>query len=461
MKSIHLSRRTLLRGGAGAAISLPLLEVMQPKGRQAHANSPKRFVAYAQPLSIYAGYFFPTEPGATPFDHNTMPLPDKFATGQGALDNKDFSLPPLLASFAPHRNDFTVIEGLDNSTGNHGAYSSSLTGTRGVENQSQMRSLDQHLATIMGKETRFPSLQVSVANDGSDGKQALSWYAPGQAAPATKNPSQLFDRLFSDFKSDPAEAAKLRAEKKSVLDAALSQAKALQMRLGKRDNEKLDNFLTSFRSVEASLDKAGGVVCAAPDRPAESEEIRHHGGHENIPIHTGLQLEMIALALACDLSRVITFQLASEANNFTFPWLGVSTRWHDMSHYRPGQDWQMASGKQRTEAYIKMSRWSMDQVSGFITRLKQLDVFAGTTLLFFAPMHHGGQHSGSSIPILVAGDGGGAFRMGRHLRVDRSNNKKRHINDILLALGQHHGLNAKTFGDPALNQGPFEPLLHS
>lgn len=313
----NFCRRALLRGGGGAAIALPFLPSLAP--REARADQPARFVAWLQPLSIYYPLYIPTAPGLNP--HADL----------GAFDNPNFTLPYLLEPLAAYKDRLLVVEGLTNATSGHDGYGASLTGlvTPQSTKTSRYISLDQLIAEKVGGATKFSSLQVSVA-----GGTPVSYYGEGRPAPPTSRPDVLFERLFSDIRTDPEAAARLLTQNRSILDAALEQASTLRGKLGKQDLRHVDNYLTSVRELEKTLAKAGAEGCQKPEDPGKLPDIPVHKHHDKIPEYAKLQLEMLAMAFACDLSRVATFQLSEEANNFTFPWLDVKTRWHDQSHLK-------------------------------------------------------------------------------------------------------------------------------
>src|SRR5258708_1338822 len=86
-----LNRRTLLKG-VGAAIALPFLEGMLPRGILAAstqvAKAPLRMAFVYVPNGLNMENFTPAEVGS------------------------DYKLTPLLSKLAEHKNDFSVLSGL-------------------------------------------------------------------------------------------------------------------------------------------------------------------------------------------------------------------------------------------------------------------------------------------------------------------------------------------------------------
>lgn len=472
MQRKPMSRRSILRAGAGISLALPLLDAMRPVRPAKAQGKAKRMVAWVQPLSIYADVFWPASPGAKPYDWKTDPISETRFSGQGALDNPSFALPEMLSFMQPHRDDLIFVEGLDNSASNHDAYSTTLTGTNTLANSpANMISIDQLIAKQVGAETKFRSLQVGVMNAGSDNKSAASWLSKTQAAPATDNPQRLWERLFADASGNPDEARRLRERNQSVLDAALEQADALKAELGKADKDKVDQYLDAFREVERRLDAAPQMGCQPPAKPNmtspttgevlfEEDELR---AIADVPTVMKMQLDMLAMALACDMTRVATFQYGAEANNGTFPWLGLPDwRWHDASHFENDNPAQWPAQLDNAKGWRAVAEWSLSQFNYLIERLKGLGAFDDTVLVFLTSMNHGGAHKSRNCPILIAGNGGGALKTGRHVRYEHDKNggsSTRAFNDLHLTLARAMGVQLESFGDANKSKGVLAELL--
>ncbi len=133
-------------------------------------------------------------------------------------------------------------------------------------------SADQHVATVIGDKTRFPSLELGIERGGNTGNcdsgyscaysHNLSWR--GESTPNAKevNPKAVFDRLFGG--NDPKELAEARAKRelynKSILDFVTEDAKGLTKTLGTADQRKLDEYLSSVREVEQRIEKARQAI---------------------------------------------------------------------------------------------------------------------------------------------------------------------------------------------------------
>jgi hypothetical protein len=405
----------------------------------AQAGAPKRFVLMIQPFGTQGEMFFPTAAGPSA----TFPSQPAvvFRSGGAPLDDPGFKLSPILQPLAPHRNDITVVEGLDNTTIGHSSYGTVATG--GSINGGP--SVDQALAPLIGKTTKYPSLQFGCASTIGAGPECIvSWYGPGKGAPPENNPQTMFARLFSDVRTDPKAAGNLLAQRRSILDAAIGQATALRARLGADDRAKLEQYFTSMRDVERLLSAAaaprGGQGCKPPAEPGQSKG--YWTSENNMAAAVAAQSQLLLLALACDLTRVATFQISADTANPAFPFLGVNSRWHDLSHARNSPE------------FTKVNVWYATQVAALITRLKEMDLFAGTVVLWLSHMQNGAVHDSHNLPVVVAGGLGGVFRTGRHLRV-----ASRYVNDLHVSLLQGFGGSQTSFGSAGMNKGPIPGLL--
>lgn len=487
-----LTRRTVLRGGAGCMIGLPLLDGMRVA--KAQAAAPARFITYHQPFSMFADAFWPPEPGKSQYDVNSGKIDLWPRSGDGFLDNPDPQLSAILKKLEPIKKEILILEGLQNAGNNHDGYCSILNGYEPVEQSSTEQtgggiSLDHYMAQKLGfdKTMRYPNLQVGVMNNFTGSKGAVSWTAKGQAAPAEDNPRNLFNKLFPNGAStqpgtmNPMSAEMLHAQQKSVLDAAIGQATALRTQLSRLDQEKLDQYLTAFRSVEEriSVSAAPTIGCMPPSGLKLDYSVNPDSGNNDSylaeqPNMTKDMIELMAMAFACDLTRIITFQMCTEGNNLVFSWLpNQRGRWHDLSHIwlEPGQapyqadpmDPTSMSWTEDVNNFIAMCDWNTEQVFNLQDALKRHGVFDNTLLLWTTNMSQGNYHASINIPLVLIGNVNKYFRMGRHLRLDNGANfdggSYRVINDLLVTLLNAYGVPDTTFGDPMLCRGALKDIV--
>jgi hypothetical protein len=206
---------------------------------------------------------------------------------------------------------------------------------------------------------------------------------------------------------DTMAADNLRTLRKSMLDLVADRFKALEARVGTEDKARLDQHMTSIRSVETQLLAAQPqAACTVPTRPAANFDM----GNSNIPAWGKVNLDMMVLALACDLTRVANFfWFAMGSGGVTFSWLGHKNTHHDLAHGN--------ALKEMTE----INTWFSTQMAYVMGELdKHTDVGGGSmldnTLIFWwNELGNGSAHVSSPAPYLIAGGAGGELKMGRYL----------------------------------------------
>src|SRR5215470_1389620 len=243
---ITLPRRTFI-WGMGAAVALPFLDAMVP-AMKAQSKAVPRFTA------IYCGN------GANMFEW--IPA----TTGVG------FEMSPTLKPLEAFRDQLLVVTGLDNFQatdqgdvgGQHPraapAFMSCVhpKATEGADVRAGT-TIDQIIAGHIGRETKLPSLELSVDRNDVVGAcdhgyacaymNSMSWKTPTTPMPAETNPRFVFERLFGS--GDTAEARLVRSrEDRSILDGVMQEIAQLRRRLDRRDGTKLSEYLDSIREVE-------------------------------------------------------------------------------------------------------------------------------------------------------------------------------------------------------------------
>src|SRR5262249_50596820 len=157
---------------------------------------------------------------------------------------------PILAPLEPHKSELLLLAGVDMQSSNFGpgdghqkGMGHMLTGTELLDGTQFMGgsggtvgwaggiSVDQAIANVIGNQTRFKSLEFGVYVREATVWSRMSYLGPNQPVPPESNPYAMFDRLFGDASGDPAALARLRFQRRSVLDATIPQYQALMRRL--------------------------------------------------------------------------------------------------------------------------------------------------------------------------------------------------------------------------------------
>lgn len=405
----QLSRRTLL-GGAGALIALPWLEAMLPVGRRAAA-------APMDPALRLLCWYLP----------NGMHMPSW--TPQTVGPNYD--VPLILEPLAPLKEDVMVISGLANypakpeGPGDHaGGTSAFLTCTHVKKSETDILnniSMDQVLANAVGAETKHASLQLGLEGGGNIGNcdsgyscaytRNISWAGPKQPMPKLTAPQVVFDLLFSGFDPEAtAEELELRRKQRlSVLDYALDDINALKVKLGKSDNAKLDQYLTGVNDLEKRInDESIAPVCELP--------VGWSGDYQDFPTQIDLMIDVMLLAMQCDMTRVITFMFQNAGAYRDYAFIGAPGSHHETSHH-------MSDPANYAKLEI-IDQWEILQFAKLIQRMKDTPDFMDASLLdnslvfLSSEISDGNAHNHDNLPVLLCGSAGGAVQSGRHLKFD-------------------------------------------
>ena len=446
MNRTHLSRRTILKG-LGTTMALPLLDAMLPG--QSFLPSASAAESAGAPVRM-AFIFFPN--GA---------IEDAWkCQGEG----KDFKLSKTLEPLAEFKNDITVFSGLAQHHGrangdgagdharNAGVF---LTGcqprkTSGA-NIEVGQSVDQAAASIVGSQTKLPSLELGVDRSRNAGScdsgyscaysSNISWKTPNTPMAKEINPRLAFERLFGtgeDFKS----RAKRDLYRQSILDLVSEDAAKLKNRLGQTDRRKIDEYFTSVRELELRIQKSA----VAPSEVPEYE--LPEGIPKETRQHIRLMYDIMALAFQTNTTRIATFMLANAGSNRTYPMVGVTDGHHNLSHHR--------LDKEKMEKISKIDKYLAGEFAYFLGKLKSIKEAGGNLLdnsmvLYGSAISDGNRHQHHDLPIVLAGRGGGTIQSGRHLVYP----KETPLNNLFLSMMHRMGADLKELGD---SKGPLKNL---
>jgi hypothetical protein len=438
-----LSRRTILRGAGGAAIGLPMLEAMRPRAARA-ATGIKRFIVMFTPNGTIPQAWTPTG-GET-----------------------DFTLPAILAPLAPHRADLVIVAGLNQQGGGGDGHQNGIGGMltgmplnpgpfAGVgaapAGWAMGPSVDQRVAEALAAPTKLRSLELGVQVGGADNWGRMIYRAANQPLPPADDPARVYDSVFADLHTDPAVLARLRRRRKSILDTVGGQYASLAARVGAVDRQRLDAHLGAVREIESRLTTdlvIGNAACKDPTLTPVAPQI-----NDTFPKVGELQMDLLTMAFACDMTRVASLQWSRSVAQIRFSWLGITEGHHDLSHR--GDDDVAAVDK-----LTRINTWYAQQLAALITRLKQTPdgaggtLFDGTLILWANDLAKGNTHSRNGAGYVLAGSAGGALRTGRFLSY--AGQSIQH-NNLLLSLVNAFGVPDTRFGKSDWCTGPLLGLL--
>lgn len=439
--STRISRRTLLRG-AGVTLGLPWLEAM---AFAKPAPDPVRLAVLYMPNGVNVDHWKPK--------------------GKG----RDFEFSTTLQPLAGYKDDLVVLSNLWNaaSKGGDGHYvkeaailtCATIKKTQGADLGNGV-SMDQVAAKRVADQTPLPSLElgvtpVAIGVDAVVGYTRvygshIAWSTPTTPLARELNPRSVYERLFRASSGPQGDSAKLDT---LLLDRVQSDAKKLRTQIGSADRLRLDEYMSVMRSLEERVERASGAKqsswkprtkldpkAAPTDRPVDHAE------------HVRLMLDMIAIAFQSDTTRVSTFMFGNAVSNVSFRFLeGVSAGHHDVSHHQKDAD--------KLRQYQLVNQWHVAQYAYLVGKLKSMKEGESTVLdnsmvMFASALSDGNSHNPHSLPVLLAGRGGGRIQTGQHLEFSEDSP----LSNLYVSMLDAFGAPVERFAD---STGPLQGLLRS
>jgi hypothetical protein len=400
-----LPRRTFLRG-VGATIALPLLDAMVPS-MTALAKSP------AKPVRRLGFVYIPMGCDITRW---TPP-------GEGG---RLLELSNTLTPLAPVMKHITVLSNMELKNAYPGTHATSNAAFLSAAKAKWTESSDYFLGTTvdqiaaqqMGQETQLPSLELAmdlmeVVGQCDNGyacvyQNNLSWSSPTTPLPSEAHPRVVFERLFGEGGST-ADRRKALGRRASLLDWVHEDIARLQRQLGPVDRTKVTEYLDTVREVERRIEKAEAQtqdnLLPDLDRPV--------GVPTAYADHAKLMFDLQALALQGDITRVITFQLARETSNRSYPEIGVPDPHHPTSHHG-GDPEKVAKIAKINQFHVSLFAYFLEKLSSI--REGDATLLDNSLYLYGSGMGNPNIHNHVDLPIVVAGGAAGQVKGGRHIK---------------------------------------------
>ena len=321
----------------------------------------------------------------------------------------DYELPLGLKPLERHKADFSVVQGLWNKYSNEGHWGSTmwLTGANRYAQPGQSFhnsiSADQVAAAQLGLQTRFASLQFNSSESGDMSGHgpglSMAWDVSGKPVGGQNGPVAAFHRLFAKDSTPLAQQKSMLAQKRSVLDAVIDNAKSLQRGLAKNDNAKLEEYFQGIRDIETRLLKEEQwMEVPRPNAPLKEPPATANGnGREEIR----LIYDIMIAAMQTDSTRVMTFR-QPVATLLTA--MDIKVHPHDMSHYHTTLGEKLDASQRRDITQSEL-------LAGFLDKLKATKEADGSTLFDNIALAYGSNirtgHELSNCPTIITGRGAG------------------------------------------------------
>lgn len=440
----RFGRRVFLTGTAGT-LALPLMDSL--KARAQEGTPPKRIVLFYNPNGTVPEAWFPSNP----------------------VSETDFTLGSIHQPLAAYKDLITIVGGIDstvaqdpnNNGGPHQRGIGSLfTGQMLLEGEFKDGcgksagwaagiSLDQIIANELGGDTPFRSLELGVRANSNDVQGRIVYAGAGQPLPPINNPSEAYERLF--MRAEPLDPNDPNSRRQSIIDTVKEQFHELDGQVGQEDRKKLEQHLTLVEDLERRLgliSMKDPEACAAPEPPQDLA----FDDENTMPEVSRLQLDLLAAAFACDLTRVASVQYSTGFNRIRYPWVDMLGEGHSLSH----------SGDSNADAWnalTKRAAWHASEIAYLMDRLAEIpegdgSVLDNTLILWGNEVAQGNSHALNNLPYLILGNLGGAIASGRYVQYDGASNC-----DFLHAILQAFGIEMDSFGHPDHAGGVLSGIL--
>ena len=394
MRSWHLNRRTFLLG-SGISMALPYMEAM---GNQTAASElPARMCAMYFPFGV-----------GMPKEGSDLHKWRWFPNGEG----KNFTFNESLKPLESVRESVTIIGGMSHPNGRrmggHDTGDTFLTGA--LFDKTLLHntvSVDQVAAAVVGSQTRYSSITMST--DGGVGEptrsSTLSYDIKGRPIPAMNQPLMIFNRLFGLADEDLKRQQRRLRSASSMLDLVREDSNSLRRKLGRQDQEKLDEYLSSVRQIEQRVRRTQRWLDIPLPLLTDEERsmLKLESDAEAPKEYMRTMYDLMWLAFKSDSTRVATYQIASMADASSvagpFPFReGFKANLHTLAH-----------GWNKPEGAVALGKWDKfmtEQLTYFLQRLKSTQEGDGTLLDRTMVLHgcsNSTTHNNNNYPLIFAG----------------------------------------------------------
>jgi hypothetical protein len=393
-------------GGSAVTVALPLLDCFLDGNGEALASGapiPTRFGTWFWGCGVNAARWFPDNLGA------------------------NYDLKPQFAPIGPYAKKVTVFSGFNvilggkpplmHWSGVMGTLSGAAPSKGGVGvGDADAPTIDLLVSDAIGSSTRFRSLEVACTGEPS---VSYSMRTGSTVNPSEVDPINLYKRLFGPEFKDP-NAGEFTPDpvimmRQSVLSSIRDERDKVLRTVGAADRARVEEYFTTVRDMEQQLGRmlekpAPAEACIVPKRPEKSEM---GPVWELAAQNHNLLAQLVVMALACNQTRVFNLALSNAASNLRKP--GVAESFHELTHVEP-VDAQLGYQPQATFFMDK----TMETFATFLRMMDSVKEGSGSLLdhslvLATSDSNEARVHSIESLPIMVAGTGGGKWKSGQHI----------------------------------------------
>ena len=181
-------------------------------------------------------------------------------------------------------------------------------------------SVDQEVANSIGEGTRFRSLELGVLVSGGENTwNRMSSRGSNQPLPPESDPTRVFERVFAELerRSVRRRAASARS-RRACSTSCTRTSRHARASSAQPTGRSSSQHETTLRDIETRLQNPGtlGATVSVARRSARTLDPRQN---DNAPALGKLQMDLMVMALACDLTRVASLMWTNSVGQLSFP----------------------------------------------------------------------------------------------------------------------------------------------
>jgi Protein of unknown function (DUF1552) len=449
-RSKGLSRRAFLTGAGTLGVGLPFLEGMPTRS------------AWAQEEKPVFGLFICTANGVVQKWSNE---PEKFwPTAVGPLTSASMQASAAdraTGILADHANRLLLVRGVNYPGGPAGCGHAQglvqcLTASAPTGSANKATSTGPSADTVLAKGLNVEPLTLYSGMKQGYIDEKLSFTAAGQVRAAEGNPYNVYQRLAGLVKPGTGQpsgmADRLALRRNSVNDLVREELNWLKARpeLSQADLQRLDQHFTAIRDLETDMTDMGaacsldGLDVAAIEAMKSGNAFRQDGKIEEV---ARLHMDLVALAFACNVTRVATLQVGDGTDQTRYSVNGQTIeRFHWVSHRIQSDGSSGAAIPEALNWHIAIDRIRMNTFKHLLDTWSERTTSHGNLLdqsfaLWTNHVAAGPSHGFNNLPIIIAGSAGGFLKQGQY--VDAGNVTNNKLMNTLITAG---GVPTENFG---------------
>jgi hypothetical protein len=402
-------------------MGLPFLESVPHRSAWAQGEEPRFALFIATMCGVETSRFWPSE--------------------DGALTNlaEDTHAASVLADFADvllFPRDVTYPTGYTFSCPHAEALSMMFTGAPPQGSSSNAVSTAPSIDTILAPHLNPGGIEPMALYAGMKAgyiNERISFVDAGVVRAAEGNPYQAYQDLLRSFMPDPgtgdATLDELTARRASAVDLVRDELDTFLGRsgIGAEDRQRLQLHMDSLRDIEKNLgdmqDGPGTLGCSQdivdePALEAVQDTYRKNGTNEAI---AKLQLDIVTFAFACNLNRVATLQTGDGSDETVYDVPSNERGWR--LHYicnRTESDGSSGNDQLAVEAQAEIDVVRLETLRHGLERFAERDLLDKSLIYWANELSACPAHSMRDLPIILAGNPGGALNTGRQVRFSSS-----------------------------------------